>query len=74
MPKTKRERFQDVAAGRVNRVISALQSLKKCSNTYNYEFNEDDVRKMFHAIRKETEEMKMAFEKGLSIGKEEFKF
>ena len=74
MTKTKRERFQDVASGRVNRVISALQSLKKCSNVYNYEFNEEDVRKMINAIRKETEETKLSFDKGLSKNKEVFKF
>ena len=74
MTKTKRERFMDVASGRVNRVISSMQSLQKCANTYNYEYSEDDVRKMIGVIRKQLDELKMAFDKGLTKNKGKFKF
>ena len=74
MSKTNRERFEDVATGRVNRVISSMQSLQKCSNTYNYEYSEEDVRKMTTVIRKQLDELKMAFDKGLSKNKGKFKF
>jgi hypothetical protein len=75
MQKTKRERFEEIASNRVNKVILALQSLQKCSNTYNYEYNEDDVRKMLQAIRQQTEELKAAFDKGVSKRKiKSFKF
>lgn len=74
MSKTKRERFEEIAGGRVNRVILALQSLQKCSNTYNYEYSEEDVRKMITTLRKQLDELKMSFEKGLIKNKGEFKF
>lgn len=74
MSKTKRERFENVAGGRVNRVIITLQSLQKCSNTYNYEYSEDDVRKMITTLRKQLDELKASFDKGLIKNKGEFKF
>jgi len=74
MSKTKRERFENVAGGRVNKVILSLQSLQKCSNTYNYEYSEDDVRKMITTLRKQLDELKASFDKGLIKNKEEFKF
>ncbi len=74
MSKTKRERFEEIASGRVNRVILALQSLQKCSNTYNYEYSEEDVRKMVNTLRKQLDELKMAYDKGLTKNKETFKF
>jgi hypothetical protein len=74
MSKTKRERFEQVAAGRVNRVILDLQSLQKCSNTYNYEFSEEDVKKMLSTLRKQLDELKSSFDKGLIKNKGQFKF
>jgi hypothetical protein len=74
MSKTKRERFENVAGGRVNKAIIALQSLQKCSNTYNYEYSEEDVRKMITTLRKQLDELKSSFDKGLVKNKGEFKF
>ena len=74
MSKTKRERFEDVASARVNRVISNMQSLQKCSNIYNYEYSEEDIKKMMAVIRRQLNELKIAFDKGLSINKGKFKF
>ena len=74
MSKTKRERFEDVASGRVNKVISCMQSLQKCSNIYNYEYSEEDIKKMTAVIRRQLNELKIAFDKGLSKNKEKFKF
>ena len=39
----KRERFEKVAANRVQRVIDTLGLLKNCSNRNNYEYSEQDV-------------------------------
>ncbi len=73
--KNKRERFENVASSRVNKVISMLQSLQKCSNTYNYEYNDEDIKKMLNVIRQQTEELRLAFESGLAKNKKkEFKF
>lgn len=74
MPKTKRERFEQIASGRVNKVLSSLSSLEKCSNPYNYEYNEEDVKKMISVIKKRVENLKIAFEKGAAKNQEKFKF
>jgi hypothetical protein len=74
MSKTKRERFEEIASGRVNRVILAFQSLQKCSNTYNYEYSEEDIRKMMSVIKGQFDELKAAFDKGAKKNNEKFKF
>lgn len=74
MSKTKRDRFEQIASNRVNKVILALQSLQKCSNTYNYEYNEEDVKKMMTVIKGQFDELKAAFEIGLKKNTEKFKF
>lgn len=50
--KTKRrERFENVAGKRVQAILIKLDLLSNCSNKHNYEYEEDDVKKMFSAIR-----------------------
>ncbi len=56
MSKTKRERFEEVASRRVNGAITALQSLQKCSNIYNYEYSEADVNKIVNTLRKQIDQ------------------
>lgn len=48
---TKRSRFEKVASKRVQYIIDKLELLSNCSNRNNYEYTEDDVRKMFAVIR-----------------------
>lgn len=74
MSKTKRERFEEVASRRVNGAITALQSLQKCSNIYNYEYSEADVNKIVNTLRKQIDELKINFDMGLRKHKEKFKF
>ena len=49
--KTKRQRFEEVAGRRVQFILSKLDQLGKCSNRNNYEYSEEDVRKMFGAVK-----------------------
>jgi hypothetical protein len=75
--KTKRERFEDVAGSRVQMVLDKLESLSKCANKRNYEFNKDDVDKMFKAINDEVKRVKTLFETELDTGNKDkkiFKF
>ena len=74
MVKSKRERFESIASSRVNKIITSMQSLQKCSNTYNYEYSEEDIRKMMNVLRKQLDDVKSAFEKGLTKNKDNFKF
>lgn len=71
----RRERFENVAARRTQKLLTMLDSLGNCSNKSNYEFTDEDVRKMFTAIENKTKNIKALF--GNAISKEEknkFKF
>ena len=70
----KSDRFKKVASKRVEKVCNAISSLEKCSNTYNYEYTEDDVKKMIAAIKSKYDEMRLSYKKGLSKKNEKFKF
>ena len=72
--KSPRERFKEIAPKRVNKVISAMISLQKCSNKYSYEYNEDEVKKMIQALKEKFEELKKSFEKGVKKEEKIFKF
>ena len=74
MEKSKRKRFEEVASSRVNKVLNAMESLQKCSNTYNYEYNDADVKKMMSAIKSQFDELRSSFDNGLSKSKGSFKF
>jgi hypothetical protein len=41
----KRDRFQNVASKRVQKVLDSLDSLSKCANRNNYEFEINDIVK-----------------------------
>ena len=49
--KSKRERFETIVVNRVHKAIVLLDSLSKCSNKYNYEYNKADVDKMFRELK-----------------------
>jgi hypothetical protein len=71
----RRERFENVAARRTQKILDLLDILGNCSNKSNYEFSDEDIRKMFAAIENKTKNTKALF--GNAISKEEknkFKF
>ena len=74
MDSEKRKRFIKVVSRRVDKVCQAIISLENCSNTYNYKYTEDDVKKMNAVIKSKFDEMKLSFNKGLSKNNEKFKF
>ena len=74
MDSEKRKRFIKVASRRVDKVCLAIISLENCSNTYNYKYTDDDVKKMNAVIKSKFDEMKLSFNKGLSKNNEKFKF
>lgn len=72
---TRRLRFENVAARRTQRILDFLDSLSNCSNKSNYEYNDEDIKKMFKAIREATVRSESAFNKQLNKeGKNSFKF
>lgn len=71
----KRNRFEKVAASRVAKTLKLLDSLEKCSNKNNYEYDSSDVRKMEKALKDKVSQVINSFTKQLDKGKEdEFKF
>ena len=58
----KRKRFIKIAESRVNRVLANLDSLGKCSNRRNYEYSENDVRKIFREIERKVKETRLQFQ------------
>ena len=57
----KRQRFEKVASNRVQRILDTLTLLQNCSNRNNYEWDENDVERMFSEITKKVKETKAAY-------------
>jgi hypothetical protein len=71
----RRQRFESVAARRVQGIIDQLESLSNCANKANYEYSDDDLRKMFTAIKEKVKNTEMAFGNALNRAeKNTFKF
>ena len=71
----RRERFENVAARRVQRIIDYLDSLSNCSNKSNYEYSDEDVKKMFRAIRDAVTKSETTFSRQINKeSKNNFKF
>jgi hypothetical protein len=71
----RRLRFEKVAANRVASILKGLESLEKCSNKNNYEYNSTDIRKMEKALRDKVSDVMKSFNKEIDKGKKnEFKF
>ena len=61
MANIREERFKKIAVKRVNKILEDLRLLGNCSNKGNYEYSEDEVRKIFTAIDKEYQNCKNKF-------------
>lgn len=57
----KTERFKKVAEARTNRIIDQLRLLGNCSNKSNYQYSDEDVKKIFQAIEAELKNTKTKF-------------
>jgi len=70
----KKDRFKRVASRRVDSILKGIRSLSKCSNTNNYEYNEEDINKMLKAIREELKTMETIYKKNLTKNSDTFNF
>jgi hypothetical protein len=57
-PETKRQRFVRLAEARTNKILEMMRLLGNCSSKSNYEYTEDDVRKIFAVLEKELKNTK----------------
>ena len=63
--KSRRARFEEIATKRVQFILHKLDNLGNCANTNNYEYDENDVKKMFNAIDAAVRHSKSKFNDGL---------
>ncbi len=61
MSETKRERFIRIAGARTNKILDMVKLLSNCSNLGNYEYTDEDVKKIFSVIEKEIKTAKIKF-------------
>lgn len=70
----KKDRFKRVASSRVDSILVKLDSLSKCANKYNYDYEVSDVDKMFKEIKLAVSNSEKCFRIALDSKKEKFKF
>lgn len=58
---TNRGRFKRLATLRTNEVLRSLKVLGNCANRSAYEYNEEDIRKIFLEIDRRVREIKAKF-------------
>jgi len=56
-----RERFRRLATLRTNSILKRLKILSNCSNRHIYEYEEEDVDKIFAEIDRRVKEVKAKF-------------
>ena len=70
----KRDRFKNVAGKRVQKVLDNIDSLSKCANRSNYDYDEGDVSKMLRAIRDKVKVLESSYTSNTKSTKNSFKF
>lgn len=58
---TSRERFRRLATLRTNAILKRLKILGNCTNRHVYEYDEEDVDKIFTEIERRVKEIKAKF-------------
>ena len=57
----KRERFKRLAQQRTNTVLKKIKVLGNCANRSAYEYNEEEIKKIFDAIDRQVKEVRAKF-------------
>ncbi len=70
---TKRERFVRLAEARTNKILDMMKLLGNCSSKSNYEYSDEDVKKIFNALERELKETKAKFQGQGDSREERFK-
>jgi ABC-type Fe3+-hydroxamate transport system substrate-binding protein len=66
-------KFVELANRRVNRAIKDLQLVANLANRQNYEFSEDQAKKIIKALQAELDALKQNFLGAVDSGTREFK-
>ena len=70
----KRKRFKNVASRRVQRVLDSMDNLSRCANKRNYEYSDEEIKKMFKVINDKLTLLKAAYSSNSGTGKQTFEF
>ena len=69
----KRENFVRLAEARVSRALDAIRVIGNLSNRSNYEYDEQDVKKIIKTLQDEVAKVKMQLEAKSGVSKQQFK-
>lgn len=70
----KKDRFKNVAGRRVQKILDNIDSLSKCANRSNYDYDEVDVNKMIRAIRDKVKVLELSYNSNTKSTKNTFQF
>ncbi len=73
MQRDKRAKFLELANKRVNRAIKDLALIANLANRKNYEYTEEEAKKVIRALQAEVDHVKHNFTIGIQSSKNEFK-
>lgn len=59
---TKIEKFRQLSEKRVNQILNKIRILSNLGNKSNYEYEQKDIEKIFHAIESALKEAKRKFQ------------
>lgn len=65
----KRDNFIRLAEGRVTRAIDSIRVIGNLSNRSNYEYTEEDTKRIIDALQREVNELKLQFKPKASTKK-----
>ena len=69
--KKKREKFIELAESRVKKTITNLRLIGNLSRKNNYEYTNEDVKKIISALEKELKNVKDLFKRGSEMSSED---
>ena len=69
----KRENFVRLAEARVSRALDSVRVIGNLSNRSNYEYNDQDVKKIIKTLQDEVAKVKIKLEAKTGISKQQFK-
>ena len=69
----KREKFIRLAEARVSKAMQAIRVVGNLSNRTNYDFTDDDIKKISRALNAEIDAMQARFKNADSKARPEFK-
>lgn len=69
----RRSKFVDLAEKRVNKTINSIRLIGNLANRSNYSYTDEDVAKIYRALKKSLDEMKNRFDSKGALADKSFK-